>query len=395
MMPRIVLAEESATVRHMVSFSLHALNCQIVQVSRAQDVMAAVREQDTALILLRADATKTSAQQVQEQLRRDPSYRHIPLIILGDKQTSAAQWTSNDLTDYVKKPFLSQSLVGAVSRALGRPVPDSDLYLPYMADIPLARPSAKVEPSTGDATDPFLSDDPTSIIVETVEQLKTPAVVETPAVVDTTSEAVRSEVPIGKRLPQGLTAGEVEDAVEREEEILATRNDAEAEVEAAANTTPAEADVPYEGPLSEPVSEASLDPELATESEGKATLVLSSQALIPVRPVSKDDIGQNELTSDDAVPYEEPLLVTAPEGSPQAEILVDTSPNPALQTARDTIAVGQALSELTDPEALKALGVSRDVVERVAWAVVPALAEAILKEEIAKLVREHLSSTSE
>ncbi len=39
---------------------------------------------------------------------------------------------------------------------------------------------------------------------------------------------------------------------------------------------------------------------------------------------------------------------------------------------------------LADLETLRALNVSKDIVERVAWAVVPALAEAIIKEEVRK-----------
>ena len=46
------------------------------------------------------------------------------------------------------------------------------------------------------------------------------------------------------------------------------------------------------------------------------------------------------------------------------------------------------VSGLSDADAIRALGVSKDVVEKVAWAVVPALAEAILREEIARLIKD-------
>lgn len=43
---------------------------------------------------------------------------------------------------------------------------------------------------------------------------------------------------------------------------------------------------------------------------------------------------------------------------------------------------------LTDQQAEAVLALSREVVERVVWEVVPQLAEAIIKEEILRLTRE-------
>ena len=60
----------------------------------------------------------------------------------------------------------------------------------------------------------------------------------------------------------------------------------------------------------------------------------------------------------------------------------------ASRTIKQTIAKVAA-----DPVIAAALNdASRETVEQVAWEVVPRLAEAILKEEIARLVRERLAS---
>jgi hypothetical protein len=56
--------------------------------------------------------------------------------------------------------------------------------------------------------------------------------------------------------------------------------------------------------------------------------------------------------------------------------------------ADDKAAVRAKTSEMS-PEEIKAIhGIAREVIERIVWEVVPELAETIIREEIAKLLKE-------
>jgi CheY-like chemotaxis protein len=444
MKPRIVLAEQSATVRHMVDFSLRVLNCEIAQVSRAQDVMALVRERATALILLRSDLGGASARTVQEQLRRDPSTRHIPLLILGDGHTSSAEWSVDGVADYVQKPFLSQNLVTSVSHALGLPIPHGDLYAPYLADIPLARPVINPTTPTPVSADPFLSDDPTTIMAENVEKSARSVVA------DTSSDVPRTEIPVGKSQLAGLKASDVDAVIRPDEDTIAPQNEEDAGVKPNTITTPVSPNPLHD---SAPVDNdrAISRSEIETEKEREAVAFNSSQALIPVRSQIQTGESREVVALDESSEHNEtvgtlregsavgtdspeerlpavgtdspeerlpavgtdspeerlPAVGTdSPEerlpavgtDSPEERLSADGTdslqeilPNVLTTTTYDRVSVNKALADVTDPETLKALGASREVVERVAWAVVPALAEAILKEEVSRLVREHLS----
>jgi hypothetical protein len=76
---------------------------------------------------------------------------------------------------------------------------------------------------------------------------------------------------------------------------------------------------------------------------------------------------------------EEQVFIETPESSAEVTDLEGVPESAQYETI---------IGDVAHLEAIKALGVSQAVVERVAWAVVPALAEAILKEEIAKLIEE-------
>jgi hypothetical protein len=59
-----------------------------------------------------------------------------------------------------------------------------------------------------------------------------------------------------------------------------------------------------------------------------------------------------------------------------------------------TQAAVQAAPASVDPAAVKAAleGLSKETIERMLWEIIPPLAEAILKEEIAKVVRERMNA---
>ena len=99
-------------------------------------------------------------------------------------------------------------------------------------------------------------------------------------------------------------------------------------------------------------------------------------------------------------PAPAPAPAPAPPAPAPAPVAAAPKPAPAPAPPPPAPAMADAVSAATDrvqgdPKLQEALsGVSREVIERVVWEVVPPLAEAILKEEIARIIRQRLDSAS-
>jgi hypothetical protein len=102
----------------------------------------------------------------------------------------------------------------------------------------------------------------------------------------------------------------------------------------------------------------------------------------------RDESTEATVDSDDPCREE----ASRPPADVEEQVFIETPKSSAevtdLESVPESAQYETIIGDVAHLEAIKALGVSQAVVERVAWAVVPALAEAILKEEIAKLIEE-------
>jgi hypothetical protein len=108
-------------------------------------------------------------------------------------------------------------------------------------------------------------------------------------------------------------------------------------------------------------------------------------------------INEVDLVSNEETPLEDEPK-EAPPSTDDDEVITNVvppvAPVVALPDVDDLVArVTEAIGE--GPALRGALAdVSRDIIEQVAWEVVPALAEAILKEEVARLLRDGRTTPS-
>jgi hypothetical protein len=87
-----------------------------------------------------------------------------------------------------------------------------------------------------------------------------------------------------------------------------------------------------------------------------------------------------------AGPAATPAATPAP--APVAPIAATPAPSPVAAAVNGQLAGKLGALGLTQDQADAVLALSREVVEKVVWEVVPQLAEAIIKEEIARLTKE-------
>jgi hypothetical protein len=89
-------------------------------------------------------------------------------------------------------------------------------------------------------------------------------------------------------------------------------------------------------------------------------------------------------------PKPAPVVAAPPPAAPKAPITVAAPPAPVAVAASTNGQLAPKLAQLglTPAQIDGVLALSREVIEQVVWEVVPHLAEAMIKEEIARLTKE-------
>lgn len=285
----IVVAERSKTVRRMVEIALDRQPLTLEYAQDADGAVAAVQAKSPAVVLVDA-ALGGDGYEVARRIKQDPAARGAKVLLLVGKSRNydAARGRQAGVDGHVPKPFMTQQLVEAVFQAMGRPVPNADLFKTSTLNIPLARkPAAAPEPE------------------------RKPAVAPPPPATGRIAPPPPVTPPRAPLPPPP----------------------------AAAASSPSN---PFSG------VQAPFDAEGPTRQFGREV-----ESEPPARPA----------------PPPEPV-------APAVEQVVQATTAAVAGNAD----LAQALS-----------AASRETIERIAWEVIPQLAEAILKEEIARVVRERMS----
>ena len=140
----IIVAEKTATVLRMVEIALAGLNLDIQGVDHGEAALQALRDAPAQILIARAKLPDMSGYDVVQALRADDTLKHLPVVLLLDRNEGLDQERVGTLgmVDGINLPFKTQSLVERVCSALNRDVPDAALYAPYSLEIPLASAAA-------------------------------------------------------------------------------------------------------------------------------------------------------------------------------------------------------------------------------------------------------------
>lgn len=329
MLGTIVLAEDSKTVRRMVEIALHGQPCQL-QVAETPD-QAVAAAQGAALALV-DNQLGGNGYDVARQLKQ----AGVKVLLLGGthQPLDPLQVSQSGADGHLVKPFQTQALLDAVYTAItGQRAPDSDVFRAPSMSIPLARK---------DAAKPAAPAAPPA---------PKPAPPAAPPAAPAAAKPAAPAAPAGK----GTWAPPPP---------VATPQPA----------TEAKAGNPFAG------VQSPFDRDEATRPFMKR------------RNLEEGGFGADGATSADArvpEPAESPVAAP-PAATPAATPAAAPTATPAAAPVAAAVAKAGAATAASLEDALG--GASSEVIERVVWEVVPALAEAILKEEIAKVVRERLAA---
>ena len=135
-MATVLLAEDDADIRLLVTFTLTRAGYQVREFGDGLSAVADAREHPPDLAILDVMMPGMSGLEVCQELRQDPATAHIPVIILTAlaQQTDITAVFAAGADDYIVKPFSPREFVTRVNAALARAqasaAPRTDLARP-------------------------------------------------------------------------------------------------------------------------------------------------------------------------------------------------------------------------------------------------------------------------
>ncbi|MEX0592253.1 MAG: response regulator [Nitriliruptoraceae bacterium] len=119
---RILVADDDADIRLLLTTCLELEGFEVIQASDGDEVIEYARRGDTDVLVLDILMPGLSGLEVLERLRADGQTEHLPVLILtaltgtGDLVTGLGAGAD----DYIRKPFVPSELVARVQSALRR-----------------------------------------------------------------------------------------------------------------------------------------------------------------------------------------------------------------------------------------------------------------------------------
>lgn len=117
----ILTADDSSSVRQMVSFTLKQAGYDIVEASDGKDALAKAKANKVNMVITDLNMPNMNGIELIKSLRAEAAYKFIPIVMLTtESQASKKQeGKSAGATGWIIKPFKPDQLLGVVKKVLG------------------------------------------------------------------------------------------------------------------------------------------------------------------------------------------------------------------------------------------------------------------------------------
>ena len=119
-MRTVLAADDSATMRQMISFCLKKAGYQVQEAVDGVDALARLKTQQADLVITDLHMPNLDGIQLIKQIRALPSYRFTPILMLTTDASSArkAEGQAAGATGWIVKPFEPEQLLKVIKRVL-------------------------------------------------------------------------------------------------------------------------------------------------------------------------------------------------------------------------------------------------------------------------------------
>jgi DNA-binding response OmpR family regulator len=119
---KILIAEDSSTVRRLVAARLAADGFEVVEAADGEEALFAAQREHPDLLVLDKVMPKLDGFEVVRALRDDPKTRAVPIVMLTERtgEEDVLGGLSLGVEEYMPKPFSPHELSARVRRVLAR-----------------------------------------------------------------------------------------------------------------------------------------------------------------------------------------------------------------------------------------------------------------------------------
>lgn len=417
---RILLADDSITIQKVVGIIFANEDCDLTVVDNGDSAVEKALETRPDVMLVDAIMPGKSGYEVCSAIRQDPALGTVPILLM----TGAFEPFDEDKArqcgadDFISKPFESQQLIDKVkdlldlgrSRAAAAP---AEMPAPAVASVVVPAVAAVTEPAPAAASAEFEPVESFAIEFDEPAPVEPPPVGTPPSVLESVAASVSppEPQPFAFEIEEASPADDLWGAFELEDEVV------EESVEfgrvAAGEAVAGSAAVPVSSVLEQPedVFGFGVEPAVgvvdfgapAAGDEFAFTEEAEESAPFSAPPMEEPFAFGEESAAGVVEPYgtisetsvsEEFVPAIASFEPSRAEEFTTPAMDELVPAPEDTLAPAPVATPagsagtitLTEEQLAAAISrISREVIERIAWEVVPDLAETLIKEEIRKI----------
>ncbi len=120
---RILIVEDQAVISNMLKIRLEANNYEVISAADGQEGLEKAHKENPSLIILDVMLPKLNGYKLCQDLKADPKYRSIPIILSSGRTPQEIQKVSHQVgaDSFVSKPFEAEELLSKMKELLERP----------------------------------------------------------------------------------------------------------------------------------------------------------------------------------------------------------------------------------------------------------------------------------
>lgn len=117
----ILTADDSSSVRQMVSFTLKGAGYDVVEAIDGKDALAKAKANGVHMVVTDLNMPNMNGIELIKALRAEPKYRFIPIVMLTTESQEAKkqEGKSAGATGWIVKPFKPDQLLAVIKKVLG------------------------------------------------------------------------------------------------------------------------------------------------------------------------------------------------------------------------------------------------------------------------------------
>lgn len=117
----IMTADDSASIRQMVSFTLKQAGYEVVTAEDGQDALDKLKEAAANMLITDLNMPNMDGIELIRQVRQTPAFKFMPIIMLTTESQAAKKQEAKaaGASGWIVKPFKPDQLVGVVKKVLG------------------------------------------------------------------------------------------------------------------------------------------------------------------------------------------------------------------------------------------------------------------------------------